>query len=160
MIAHVVLTGITDSESLQNVQITVLKDETRENVPRMGHYGLAYHPPDGTEGIAVFLGGDPSRGVVIATENRQYRLKGLAKGEVALFTDEGDYFHFKRNRELHVRSNKFKFQGASRELIDELCKLVQAIIDARTSTATGPQPLLNPSDSFSTIKSRFEELKV
>ncbi|MBI5598662.1 MAG: phage baseplate assembly protein [Deltaproteobacteria bacterium] len=65
-------------------------------------YGFASRPLDGAEGIMLFIGG-VDNAVVIATEDRRYRLT-LEKGEVGLYTDEGDCVHLKRNKEISIKS--------------------------------------------------------
>lgn len=60
---------------------------------------------------------------------------------------------------VEVKPNgKIKLENTSNEIVTLLVDLVQAILDARTNTALGPQPLLNPE--FSTIKSKLETFKV
>lgn len=102
MIARVEFSGTKEDRALQRGQLKLLADETRDDVEMVGHYGFISRPKDGAEGVAVFLGGERSHGVIIATEDRRYRIKTLQKGEVALYTDEGDYIHLKRNRNIEV----------------------------------------------------------
>lgn len=65
-------------------------------------YGFASRPLPGAEGILLFIGGSDNA-VVIATEDRRYRL-ALEDGEAALYSDEGDKVHLKRGREIHILS--------------------------------------------------------
>ncbi|TAN61358.1 phage baseplate assembly protein V [bacterium] len=66
------------------------------------HYGFASRPLDGSEGVMLLIGG-ADNAVVIATEDRRYRI-ALESGECALYTDEGDKVHLKRNKEIHIKS--------------------------------------------------------
>lgn len=78
-------------------------------------YGFASSPLPASEGILLFIGGTDNA-VVIATEDRRYRLT-LQNGEAALYTDEGDYIHLKRNKEIDIKSgNKVIVEAAT--LID------------------------------------------
>jgi len=62
------------------------------------HYGFTSRPLAGAEGIIIREG---NHIVMIASDDRRYRI-GLEDGEVALYTDEGDYLHFKRGRIIEV----------------------------------------------------------
>lgn len=63
-------------------------------------YGFASRPLDGAEGIMIFIGGSDNA-VVVATEDRRYRV-ALESGEAAIYTDEGDKIHLKRNKEILI----------------------------------------------------------
>ncbi|HAX1879240.1 TPA: phage baseplate assembly protein, partial [Escherichia coli] len=52
-------------------------------------YGFTSAAQDGAEGVALFPAGDRSHGVVVVVADRRYRLKGLKRGEVALYDDQG-----------------------------------------------------------------------
>lgn len=65
-------------------------EEVIDDVPRLGQYGLAYCPPDGSEAIVLFVGGRRSSGVVIATGYREERPKNLQPGEAMLFNSLAD----------------------------------------------------------------------
>lgn len=66
------------------------------------HYGFASRPLNGAEGILLFIGG-ADNAVVVATEDRRYRI-ALENGEAAIYTDEGDKIHLKRNREMLIQT--------------------------------------------------------
>lgn len=80
-----------DSGDQQLCQFNIKKggpselEEVIDGMPRLGHYGLAYCPPDGSEAIALFIGGRRSSGVIIATGFREERWKDLEPGEAMLF---------------------------------------------------------------------------
>ncbi len=60
----------------------------------------------GAEAITLSVGGHRSHTVVINVDDRRYRLKGLKGGEVALYTDEGDFIHFQRGRIAKLKVGK------------------------------------------------------
>ena len=62
------------------------------------HYGFTSRPKAGAEGLAILRGNTV---YLIASDDRRYRIE-LAEGEVALYSDEGDCIHFKRDNLLHV----------------------------------------------------------
>jgi phage baseplate assembly protein V len=83
------LTRVDDSGAVQFVQMQLSQSETRDRTPRIAEYGFSSNPPDGTDAVAVFLGGDRTNGVVIACGHQQYRMRGLVSGEVAISDNRG-----------------------------------------------------------------------
>lgn len=97
MVGRAVLHAVDDSLKLQGVQITALKGEVLDNVERFQNYGFTSHPHPGAEAILLALGGIRNHSVVIAIDDRRYRLKGLTEGESALYDDQGQVVYLKRN---------------------------------------------------------------
>ncbi|MGF6792778.1 phage baseplate assembly protein V [Paraburkholderia sp. 35.1] len=83
------LTRVDDSGPVQLVQMQLSQNETRDATPRLAEYGFESNPPAGSDAIAVFLAGNRTNGVVIACGNQQYRMRGLASGEVAISDNKG-----------------------------------------------------------------------
>ena len=83
---------------LQSLQMRLTAGEVNDDMEHFEPYGFTSNPLAGAEGIATFLGGDRSHAIVLVVADRRYRLKALAQGEVAIYTDEGDKIHFKRGR--------------------------------------------------------------
>ena len=104
MVSRAVLSLINDATKLQHLQIQLMADEERGDVERFQEYGFSAHPHKGAEAIAVSVGGSRSHMVVIAVDDRRYRLTGLQEGEVAIYTDEGDKIVLKRGREIEITS--------------------------------------------------------
>lgn len=106
-----------DSGNVQMLQITLNDLEIRDNTPRLAEYGFTSVPlpPDwppgqpkpgyGCDALVLFVSGDRSNGVIIATGDQRYRLKNLAPGEVALYDDQGQIVHLSRDR-IHLSSPK------------------------------------------------------
>jgi len=80
---------VNDGDVIQRVQLTTNALETIDNMLRVAEYGFASNPPSGTDAVAVFIGGDRSAGLIIATNNQTYRLKGLASGDAAIYDSRG-----------------------------------------------------------------------
>lgn len=97
MVARGVLRQVRDGDKLQVLQATFLKGETRAELERFQQYGMTSHPHPGAELITLFLGGNRDHGIVIAVDDRRYRLTGLAQGEVALYDDQGQKIHLTRS---------------------------------------------------------------
>lgn len=103
-IARAVVKIIDDGKALQRMQIEILKGELRDSVERFQDYGFTSHPHEGSEAVVGFLGGDRAHGIILKVDDRRYRLKALEKGEVAMYSDEGDKIVLKRNGQILVKA--------------------------------------------------------
>ena len=103
-VARCVLRLVNDALPLQTAQIDVLSGETRDKVERVQEYGFTSVPLPGCRGIAVFIGGDRASGAIVATDDSNYRPKGLNAGEVEIYTNNGDFVHLKQSRETEMNS--------------------------------------------------------
>ena len=92
------------ASKLQSLQLRLLAGEVKDNVEHLEPYGYTASPLEGAEALAGFIGGDRSHAVVIVVADRRFRLQGLKPGEVALYTDEGDFIHFKRGRIIDIET--------------------------------------------------------
>jgi len=77
------------------------------------HYGFTSSPLPGAEYICIPVGGSSQHAVVVASEDGRYRLT-LDKGEVALYTDEGDKVHLKRGRVIEVETDTLIMKAAKK----------------------------------------------
>jgi phage gp45-like len=98
MISRAVLAAVNDAGGIQLVQVKLLDSEVRDGVERLQNYGFTSVPKAGAEGLMACISGDRDHGIVVAMDDRRFRLKGLQAGEVALYTDEGDKIVLKRGR--------------------------------------------------------------
>jgi|GEM_PF-595763 len=105
MIYRAVVRVVNDAGKLQLHQVDGFADETLDGLERFGSYGLAAHPHPGAEAIVASVASTRSHGVVIAVEDRRYRLKNLQAGEVALYDDLGQVVHLTRDG-IVIRSPK------------------------------------------------------
>lgn len=112
MIARCVVSLVNPGVLMQAVQVRLTADEVKSNMEHFEPYGFTANPHPGAEGLALFFGGDRSHGVVINIADRQYRLKVLKSGEVAMYSDEGDYIHLKRGRVIEVKTLTLKVDAA------------------------------------------------
>lgn len=78
-----------DDGPTQILQLDFGVQEIQDGRYRVAEYGFSSNPLPGADALAIFPGGDRSAGIVIATGDRRYRLKGLKPGEVALYDDMG-----------------------------------------------------------------------
>lgn len=96
-IARGVLRLVSDGSRMQEVQIGLLAGETLDGVERFQNYGLSSHPHAGAEAVAVCVGGSRNHALVVAVDDRRYRLAALQAGEVALYDDLGQVVHLTRD---------------------------------------------------------------
>jgi len=108
-IARAIIKAVDDAPQAQRMQLGLFADEVRDSVERFQEYGFTSVPHPDAEAVCVFPGGSRSHGVIIAVEDRRYRLTGLSAGEVALYTDEGDYIKLKRGNQIEISTDKATF---------------------------------------------------
>jgi len=118
MVARAIVRLVDDARQAQELQLELLAGEGQDAVERFQNYGLTSVPHAGAEALVVFAGGLRSHGVVLAVEDRRYRLTGLEDGEVALFDDLGNVIKLGRERidvtavtELRVEAPKVIVQS-------------------------------------------------
>lgn len=99
------------------------------------HYGFTSRPLDGAEGIALKKGNVI---YLIASDDRRYRIS-LENGEVAIYSDEGDFIHFKRGKLLHVSTgNKLEIDATNEvEITAPSIKLIGDVEIQGGLSATG-----------------------
>lgn len=90
MLGRAIVRLIDDGAKAQAMQLELLSDEVQDGVERFQEYGFTSHPHPDAEAIVACPGGLRSHAVVIAVEDRRYRLTGLRQGEVALYDDLGN----------------------------------------------------------------------
>jgi phage gp45-like len=109
-VAPVLLTSIDDSGPVQIAQIRINDTpELIDNVKVPQLYGIsavAPTDPQPSDALAVFITGQRSNGVIVATNNQQYRLQNQQPGETSLYTDEGDTIGLNRGNIINVKSKK------------------------------------------------------
>lgn len=97
MVGRCVLLTVNDSSQIQQLQVRALAGEELDRVERHQEYGITSRPHPGAEGVMVSVGGLRGHSLVIAVEDRRYRLSGLQAGEVALYDDQNQAVHLKRS---------------------------------------------------------------
>lgn len=98
MIGRAVLALVNDAAQAQEVQLDLLADESQDGVERLQNYGFTSVPHPGAEAVVACVGGLRSHMIALVVEDRRFRLKNLAAGEVALFDDLGNVVKLGRDR--------------------------------------------------------------
>jgi phage baseplate assembly protein V len=105
-IARGTLKEADDKKKLQELSISLFAEETKVQVERFQNYGTTSVPKkrkdeeNAAEHITAFLGSNRSHAVIIVLDDRRYRLYGLEEGESALYDDQQQKLHFKRDQIL------------------------------------------------------------
>lgn len=102
MITRAVLETVNDAGKMQLLKLGLFAGEERSDVERFQNYGFTSHPLDGAEAITVSVGGNRDHLIAIVVDDRRFRFKAMEKGEVAMFTDEGDVIHMKRGGVIQI----------------------------------------------------------
>lgn len=105
MIGRCVLEAVNDKAKLQAVQVSVLDEELHDEAEHFQHYGFTSVALPGAEGIVLFVGGVHSHAAVIGVDDRRYRKKDLQPGEVAIYDDQGQFIHIKRDG-IYIETDK------------------------------------------------------
>lgn len=114
LVGRCVLQAVNADNGMQMVKVSGLDGEVADLLEHFQQYGLTSVPKAGAEGIRMSIGGDRSHGVVFNIDDRRYRLKGLKTGEVALYTDEGDTFIFKRGNKVELNTKEFTINATTK----------------------------------------------
>lgn len=105
---NLVRRGVVTRSKYQNkqreYQIQLTKELILDNVAQLENYGFTSHPLDDSEAIVMSVGGNLSRAVVLMVNDRRHRLV-IKKGEVAMFTHNGDKVHLKDDGTIHVKAS-------------------------------------------------------
>lgn len=119
IVTRAVLTLVNDSPQLQEAQARLLAGEVMDGLERFQQYGFTSVPHPGAEAITLSPCGHRSNTVIIAVDDRRYRLKGLTGGEVALYTDEnqdadGCRIVLKRGNRVEIQARVIDLRGEER----------------------------------------------
>lgn len=117
-IGRAVLNAVYDGNPSQLVQASMLSGETRDKMERLAEYGFTSVPHPGAQAVAVFVGGDRGHGIVVATGDSRYRLAAMEGGEVAIYDDQGQVVHLKRDG-IHIETDdekKVRVSGGNVEI--------------------------------------------
>lgn len=102
MVSRAVLSAVNDSKQLQLVQLDLLSDETRDDIERFQNYGFSSSPKAGAEAVVLFVGGSREHGLAVSVEDRQYRIRNLESGEVAVYDHLGSKIVLKANGNIEL----------------------------------------------------------
>src|SRR4051812_8058086 len=132
IVARAVVTVITDTKKLQQLQLAVLEGETRDLCERFQEYGFTSVPLAGAEAVVLFVGGRRDHPLVIAVDDRAYRKTGLQPGECALYNHQGAYVLVKTGPGVEVNAPVNLVNGAVYQIAGN------QVVGPRGSSVTAP----------------------
>lgn len=91
-------TSGVDSGNVQMLQVKLGDNELRDNTPRLAEFGFTSMPPNGADLLVLFIGGDRSNGVIVATGDIATRMKNLQPGESAIYDSLGKHVYLKADQ--------------------------------------------------------------
>lgn len=115
--------------------------ESFTNREYLQHYGYTSRPQPGAEAIIIREG---NHIVMIASDDRRYRIS-IEEGEVALYTDEGDKIHLRRNRIIEI---------AGGEQVIVTTKVAEIVATTRCQVTS---PEINLGGNRSVLKALIDE---
>lgn len=113
--------------------------ETIDNREYFQHYGFTSRPQAGAEIIIIKEG---NHYIAVASDDRRYRI-ALEEGEVALYTDEGDKIHLKRDKTIEIVSGNKLIATVENEV--ELTTKTANVTASVSCTVNSPSVLLGGS---------------
>lgn len=150
MLARGTVVLATATNKLQALQMRLTAGEIKGDLEHFEPYGYTSCPHPGAEGIALFLGGDRSHGIVVCVADRRFRLKELEPGEVALYTDEGDSLVFRRGRIIELDTATFRVKASEKVEFDTpLIKTTGRIESDEDQVARGISQIEHEHDGIS-----------
>lgn len=112
-IGRAVLRAVSDKPGRQFVQFEALQNEVKDGIERVQQYGFTSHPIPGASVVFVCVGSNRDHPVAIAVDDPRYRKANMSPGEVAIYTDEGDYVHLKRGRIVEINTDKLVVKASN-----------------------------------------------
>ena len=104
MVGKALIKAVKDTDKLQVVQVSLMKDELKNDVERIQEFGFTSNPPEDSEAVIVCVGGDRSNMLVIATDYSAGRPKGLEPGESMQYNKDGQYMKINKNGKQEFKS--------------------------------------------------------
>lgn len=154
---NVILSGVTANASEQYEDVGELFPSmpTITKRPVMHPYGLSSAAPDGTLQVVGKQGEHVGNRMILG--HRDKDKPSCAPGETVLYDQFGGM--------IQLRTQGIEFTKNEVDLLEQLIKLITTILNARTNTLFGPQPLIpNPigvllGEDFTMIKTKLNKMK-
>ncbi|HGJ5856477.1 phage baseplate assembly protein V [Arsenophonus nasoniae] len=152
--SRAVVQGVNSAMACQQVDIAMIAGEKKAGMEYLEPYGFTSTSHSGAEGVALFLAGDRSHGIVISVADRRYRIKGLKSGEVAIYTDEGDSIMLKRGRLIEATTDTFIIHAKNKIVLDTQQVETPGKITAAQSIVSQAE-VQDKTGSLSTMRAQY-----
>jgi len=112
LVARGVVKLVNDDPRMQELQLQLLSGEVR-TAERFQEYGFSSVPrePDADgapECVGLFVAGERAHGLIVAVDDRRYRIQSLTSGEVVLYDDQGSKVHLQRSNVIEISTGDGK----------------------------------------------------
>ncbi|NQE48213.1 hypothetical protein RC52_05735 [Herbaspirillum rubrisubalbicans] len=97
MLGRGLVSKVTDTSAIQLIRGKLMDGEDYDQMERVQQYGFTSVPKPGAEFLSTFIGGNRDHSVIVAVDDRRYRLRGLKDGEMAIYDDQGQSVHLTRS---------------------------------------------------------------
>ena len=128
--------SVIDTGQIQLVKIAGMAGGTQDGLERLQNYGLSSNPPVNSEAVVAYLGGKEDHGIVIVCDAGAYRIKGLANGETAVYSQFGQKIHLKADGSVEITAPAGVSVGAGSDAVAMAAK-TDTIRTTIASAATG-----------------------
>lgn len=91
VLGRAIINLVKDSTPIQLVQVSIMKDELKDDVERLNDYGFTSVPRPGSEALICFINGNRDQGIALKVDDSRVRIKNLKSGEVAVYNFKGTY---------------------------------------------------------------------
>lgn len=105
------LTAIDDSASVQQIQVGLAADETREGVEHLQEFGFSSVPEKGDEVFVAFVGADRAHPVALKVNARAGRPAGKAPGTVIMWNRAGCAIEMRPDGTIHFKAPRLYLDG-------------------------------------------------
>ncbi len=127
-VGRYVIRAVDDATKVQSVQVSGLAEFEADGVERFQEYGFTSVPPAGAEAVGLAVGGSRDGLVIVASDDRRYRLKSLKSGEVALYDKNGLVLVLGADGFVHIGANPAAdFVSLAGKLSTEIAALKTAV---------------------------------
>jgi phage baseplate assembly protein V len=122
-------------KNVVEVQVNLLDGEPK-NAELFQQYGFRSMPLPGAEGLQLSGNGNRDHTLIFCMDDRRYQINLLAEeGEVSMYTDEGDYFVFRRGRMAEINTHQLLINAQTSVEINTATFAVNATASADINTA-------------------------
>lgn len=130
LVTRAVIELVQDELDEQGVQVRLVSGDLLDDVRHAQPYGLTAHPPPDSDGIFLSVGGARSSGVVVCVGNREFRPRGLAQGEVALYSQHGQVLLLKADGSVELPATEIRLGAADASAPVALAPQVEAELNS------------------------------
>ncbi|WP_334472425.1 phage baseplate assembly protein V [Arsenophonus sp. PmNCSU2021_1] len=152
--SRVLVQRLDSTKACQTVDAGLLAGEVKHMVEYLEPYGFTSTAHSGAEGVALFVSGDRSHGIVINVADRRHRLKSLKSGEVAIYTDEGDSIVLKRGRLIEATTETFILNAKNKVVLNTALIETPGEIKAEKSITSAAE-VQDKVGSLSTMRKQY-----